>query len=129
MQVMKHIVDWFNTEPNDIIDQRDSNKPLLREDLIPPLEEVGRNNPSTFRRNRSFSLAALFSSQGDEDNVATRAGQCSIAIERPALDHAQSHRDKFKDPSANDDSSTAFIHEADDTLMSINALIMARVIC
>lgn len=67
---MIQVMGGFNTEPNDTIDRQDSNKPLLREDLIPPLEQIGRNSPSTFRRNRSFSVAALPSDQGDEDNVA-----------------------------------------------------------
>lgn len=48
----------INAEPNDIIDQRDSDKPLLREDLIPTVEE----SEGTFRAHSAgtkFSLKEM----------------------------------------------------------------------
>lgn len=94
-RVMDHIVLWINPQPVDIVDRRESNKPLRREDFIPALQGL-------LGTNQSGSRGLERGSNGDDSadgDVAVSLEQCSILLEKRVLDYVRSHMARFKDPS------------------------------
>ncbi|KAF5002984.1 hypothetical protein FDECE_10458 [Fusarium decemcellulare] len=88
MQVMTHAVAWVNSNPAIIIDKRQNNKPLIREDLKPALRtrRVGTHTDGT--------------SDGMTTNAddAAQLEQESIQLEQAVLDAVCNQMDLFKTP-------------------------------
>lgn len=89
-RVMEHVVRWVNGSPYEVVDNRDNNKPLLREDLKPAL----RLRKTLDNRNgREIACAS-------EETAEEQAEVDSIILERRVLDIVRSGMDSFKSPAA-----------------------------
>ncbi|KAF7561207.1 hypothetical protein G7046_g2927 [Stylonectria norvegica] len=86
MQVMTHVVAWVNPRPAVVMDRRENNKPLIREDLIPVLK---------------FTTGLHWKAGGD--NVSSEDSlleQRSIDLERRVLVAVGDGMALFKTPAA-----------------------------
>ncbi|KAJ3539659.1 hypothetical protein NM208_g5402 [Fusarium decemcellulare] len=87
-QVMIHVVAWVNSNPAIIIDRRQNNKPLIREDLKPALQ---KRKASAQRDETPDGMTA------NEDDAA-QLEQESIQLEQAVLDAVCNQMDLFKTP-------------------------------
>lgn len=78
MQVMTHVVAWLNPNPAIVMDRRENNKPLLREDLKPALQATATNK-----------VAEVWE---------TGVEEISKDLERRILDAVQDEMTSFKTP-------------------------------
>ncbi|KAJ9412797.1 hypothetical protein QL093DRAFT_2570104 [Fusarium oxysporum] len=94
-QVIDHVVRWVNTQPADIVDTHENNKPLRRQDLIPAIEGlmVTTHGDDWWARRRE---------DGDVDGADDMASWLDLrsrTLERQVLDYVRSHMTEFRDPS------------------------------
>ncbi|KAK7582957.1 hypothetical protein V3481_012251 [Fusarium oxysporum f. sp. vasinfectum] len=94
-QVIDHVVRWVNTQPADIVDAHENNKPLRRQDLIPAIEGlmVTTHGDDWWARRRE---------DGDVDGADDMASWLDLrsrTLERQVLDYVRSHMTEFRDPS------------------------------
>ncbi|KAI8665188.1 hypothetical protein NCS56_00954000 [Fusarium sp. Ph1] len=92
MQVLTHVVAWLNPNPTVIIDKRQNNKPLIREDLKPAIRE--RQLTSLFIDGNSNSDVNT-GTMGKEDQSA-QLEKLSIQLEKAILDAVRDQMDSFK---------------------------------
>ncbi|KAG4277692.1 hypothetical protein FPRO04_06935 [Fusarium proliferatum] len=94
-QVIDHVVRWVNTQPADIVDAHENNKPLRRQDLIPAIEGlmVTTHGDDWWAQRRE---------DGDVDGADDMASWLDLrsrTLERQVLDYVRSHMTEFRDPS------------------------------
>ncbi|KAH7459119.1 hypothetical protein FOMA001_g20261 [Fusarium oxysporum f. sp. matthiolae] len=94
-QVIDHVVRWVNTQPADIVDTHENNKPLRRQDLIPAIEGlmVTTHGDDWWAQRRE---------DGDVDGADDMASWLDLrsrTLERQVLDYVRSHMTEFRDPS------------------------------
>lgn len=94
-QVIDHVVRWVNTQPADIVDTHENNKPLRRQDLIPAIEGlmVTTHGDDWWAQQRE---------DGDVDGADDMASWLDLrsrTLERQVLDYVRSHMTEFRDPS------------------------------
>ncbi|RSL53423.1 hypothetical protein CEP54_010432 [Fusarium duplospermum] len=82
MQVLTHVVSWLNTSPTVIIDKRQNNKPLIREDLKPAIRE--RQLTSRLRDGNNSSKVDLGTTV--KEDQSTQLETLSIQLEKAVLD-------------------------------------------
>lgn len=90
-RVMEHVVRWVNDNPTEVADNRDNNKPLLREDLKPALRLSRTLNNSGGREDACAS-------EGTLGTLEEQAEVDSIILERRVLDAVRSGMESFKNP-------------------------------
>ncbi|KAH7142822.1 hypothetical protein B0J13DRAFT_51061 [Dactylonectria estremocensis] len=76
MQVMTHVIAWLNPKPARVMDRRENNKPLLREDFKPALQAMANKR-----------VNAVW---------ATKVEESSIDLERRILDAVLDEMTSFK---------------------------------
>lgn len=91
-QVLIHVVAWLNPNPTVIIDKRQNNKPLIREDLKSAIRE--RQLPSLFRAENSNSDMNTGIMGGKDQS--TQLEKLSIQLEKAVLDVVRDQMDLFK---------------------------------
>ncbi|KAK2667228.1 hypothetical protein RAB80_017649 [Fusarium oxysporum f. sp. vasinfectum] len=94
-QVIDHVVRWVNTQPADIVDTHENNKPLRRQDLIPAIEGL-------MVTTHGDDWWAQRGEDGDidgADDMASWLDLRSRTLERQVLDYVRSHMTEFRDPS------------------------------
>ncbi|KAF5965913.1 hypothetical protein FCOIX_12717 [Fusarium coicis] len=94
-QVIDHVVRWVNTEPADIVDTHENNKPLRRQDLIPAIKGL----MVTTHRDDWWAQRREDSDVDGADDMASWLDLRSRTLERQVLDYVRSHMTEFRDPS------------------------------
>ncbi|OBS15077.1 hypothetical protein FPOA_14091 [Fusarium poae] len=94
-QVIDHVVRWVNTQPADIVDTHENNKPLRRQDLVPAIEGlmVTTHGDDWWTQRKE---------DGDidgADDMASWLDLRSRTLERKVLDYVRNHMTEFRDPS------------------------------
>ncbi|WAO91830.1 Hypothetical protein NCS54_00931300 [Fusarium falciforme] len=97
-QVLTHVVAWLNPNPTVIIDKRQNNKPLIREDLKPVIRE--RQLTSLFRDGNSSS-GVNAGTMGKEDQ-STQLETLSVQLEKAVLDAVRDQMASFKSVATKD---------------------------
>ncbi|KAJ4211589.1 hypothetical protein NW759_012500 [Fusarium solani] len=92
MQVLTHVVAWLNPNPTVIIDKRQNNKPLIREDLKPAIRE--RQLTPLFRDGKS-NIYMNTGTMGKE-NRSVQLEKLSIQLEKAVLDAVRDQMASFK---------------------------------
>lgn len=95
VQVMDHVVRWFNDQPADIIDRQENNKLPRRQDLITAFEK------STLKDYGSDAWEWLTDRGRSDgcDSIASWADKHSRFVEQQVLDFTRHHMAEFKGPS------------------------------
>jgi hypothetical protein len=94
-RVMDHVVRWVNTQPVDIVDRHENNKPLRRQDLMPAIQEL----MATAYGTDWWAQPREEGDDGGADDVATWLELRSRSLEKQVLDYVRRHMTRFKDPS------------------------------
>ncbi|RMJ17726.1 hypothetical protein CDV36_002609 [Fusarium kuroshium] len=92
MQVLTHVVAWLNPSPTVIIDKRQNNKPLIREDLKPSIRQRQAASQSRDGNNNSEVNSGTIWKEGQSTQLET----LSIQLEKAVLDAVRDHMHLFK---------------------------------
>ncbi|KAM0361982.1 hypothetical protein ACHAO7_011539 [Fusarium culmorum] len=94
-QVIDHVVRWVNTQPADIVDTHENNKPLRRQDLVPAIEGL----MVTTHGDDWWTQRKEDGDVDGADDMASWLDLRSRTLERKVLDYVRSHMTEFRDPS------------------------------
>ncbi|RSL74742.1 hypothetical protein CEP53_000009 [Fusarium sp. AF-6] len=92
MQVLTHVVAWLNPSPTVIIDKRQNNKPLIREDLKPAIWQIQAASQSRDGNNKNEANSETIWKEGQSTQLET----LSIQLEKVVLDVVRDHMRLFK---------------------------------
>ncbi|RSM02009.1 hypothetical protein CDV31_011092 [Fusarium ambrosium] len=92
MQVLTHVVAWLNPSPTVIIDKRQNNKPLIREDLKPAIWQIQAASQLGDGNNNSELNSGTIWKEGQSTQLET----LSIQLEKAVLDAVRDHMHLFK---------------------------------